>query len=111
MSVARNAAATVYSYAEDGDYSAARNAFLLMQMIGLALAGGLAAVLAFDRTRSFWTNVKWRLAPIAAVIFLPSLMQMASAADYSLAFGASRIGFGALSVLAGAWLDAKLKGR
>ena len=93
-------------------YTLARAVYLLVQMLGVALAGGVLAIFTFRRERNFLSNVIRRLTPAALVLFGPALISLMSPnPTYDTSFQLLWLALAAPSLIGGAacalWLRSR----
>ena len=101
--VARSAARGLYGLSQSTPVGLVRAVYLIVQMIGIALAGGIIAALTFQREETFLRNSLVRLAPAGLILFAPWIIATLNPADtYPVGFRLIWLGMAAPSLVAGA---------
>ncbi len=110
--IARSAARTFAAMTNASSYFYSRAIYLLVQMIGVAIGGGLIAFFTFSTAVPFISNIAYRLAPAGLIVFAPTLLAMINPADnYPLSFRLLWLSLAIPSLIGGArggvWLQAR----
>ncbi len=110
--VARSAARTFAAITDASSYFFSRAVYLFVQMIGVAIGGGLIAIFTFQAEAPFLKNIAYRLAPAGLIVFAPTYMAMINPADnYPLSFRLLWLSLAIPSLIGGArggiWLQSR----
>jgi hypothetical protein len=110
--IARSAARTFAAATNASSYFYSRAVYLLVQMIGVAIGGGLIAFFTFRAETPFLKNIAYRLAPAGFIVFAPTILAMINPADnYPLSFRLLWLGLAIPSLIGGArggvWLQSQ----
>jgi|GEM_PF-4375929 len=110
--IARGAARGFAAVTQAQTYFLARTVYLLVQMAGVAVAGGAIAALIFRDEDSFARNTLRRLVPAGVILFAPTFFAMVSPADnYDLSFRLMQLGLALPSLITGARIAMWFLGR
>ncbi len=110
--VARSAARTFSAMTNASSYFFSRAVYLLVQMVGVAIGGGLIAIFTFRAEMPFFKNIACRLAPAGLIVFAPTFLAMINPADnYPLSFRLLWLSLAVPSLIGGArggvWLQSR----